>query len=67
MQWWPNKLIMVRPEIRFDHCFKQNGLESTSGPDYTGDGVHPQVKYGAFDNGTRDNQVTFAVNLTYHF
>jgi hypothetical protein len=66
MTWWPSKLTMLRPEIRYERSLKANGLESTSGPDYTGSGT-PQPKFGAYDNGTRQNQFTFAVDLTFHF
>jgi hypothetical protein len=63
--WWASKLVAFRPEIRYDHCFSQNGLESTSGADNTTGA--PARMHGAYDNGTRDNQVTFAVDVTYHF
>jgi len=65
MTWWPSKLMCIRPEIRFEHCFKAHGLESATGPDNT-TGV-PTPMYGAYDNGTRLSQVTFAIDITYHF
>jgi len=66
MQYWPSKLIMLRPEIRFEHAFKHDGLASTSSfsnPD-PGTIVH---QAGPYDNGTKQNQITFAVDITYHF
>jgi len=65
MTWWPNKLLAVRPEIRFDHSFASHGLESASGADNS-TGV-PTLMHGAYDNGSKQNQVTFAVDLTFHF
>jgi hypothetical protein len=62
-QYWPNKLIMIRPEVRFEHAFKHDGLASTSAP-YVGAGG-PVA--GPYDNGLKDSQITFAVDLTYHF
>jgi hypothetical protein len=66
MTWWPSKLTVFRPEIRFEHCFKTNGLESTTGFDNP-NGLANYHTFGAYDNGTRQNQVTFAIDLTYHF
>ena len=63
--WWPDKLTCVRPEIRFDHCFASHGLESASGADNTS-GV-PMRMNGAYDNGTKQSQLTFAVDVTFHF
>ena len=65
MTWWPNKLLCIRPEIRFEHSFAQHGLESATGPDNT-TGV-PTPKNGAYDNGTRHSQLTFACDATFHF
>jgi hypothetical protein len=65
INWWPNKLLCFRPEIRYEHCFKKGGLESATGQDNP-TGV-PTPMFGAYDNGTRQNQVTFAIDLTYHF
>jgi Putative beta-barrel porin-2, OmpL-like. bbp2 len=35
MTWWPNKLICVRPEVRFDHSFAassyNNGTRHSQG------------------------------------
>jgi hypothetical protein len=65
MQWWPNKLLMLRPEVRYEHCFQVNGLESASGGDNTTGA--PLVTHGAYDNGLKTSQVTVALDLTYHF
>jgi hypothetical protein len=65
MTWWMNKLIVFRPELRFEHCFKANSLESSSGPDnFTG---VPTTMAGAYDNGTKQSQVTLMCDVTYHF
>jgi hypothetical protein len=65
MQYWPNKLIMLRPEIRFEHAFTHNGLASASAP-YNTTGA-PEHVSGPYDSGTKQSQVTFAVDITYHF
>jgi len=65
-QWWPNKLMMVRPEIRFEHAFKSNQLGSGSANDNPGTGL-PFKEYGPFDNGVRLSQLTLACDVTYHF
>jgi hypothetical protein len=64
-QWWPNKLTMVRPEIRYEHCFNQNRLESSSGA-FNTTGA-PSRFHGPYDNGTKLDQLTFAIDVTYHF
>jgi hypothetical protein len=43
--WWPNKIVTVRPEIRFDHSYDA----------------------AAFNNGTRQNQFTGAMDFIIHF
>ena len=63
--WFPNKLLMIRPEIRFERCYKTNGLASSTA-NYNTSGA-PQTFYGAYDNGTRQNQLTFAIDATFHF
>jgi hypothetical protein len=60
-----NKLMVFRPELRFEHCFKANSLESASGPDNSTGA--PTTMAGAYDNGLRQSQLTFMVDLTYHF
>jgi hypothetical protein len=63
--WFPNKLIMVRPEIRFEHSFKHDGLASSSANfNSSGEVIHAD---GAYDNGTRQSQVTAAIDMTIHF
>jgi hypothetical protein len=63
--WWMNKLMVFRPELRFDHSFKANALESSSGPDnFSG---APEIMHGAYDNGLKNSQLTFMCDLTYHF
>jgi len=64
-QYWPNKLIMIRPEIRFEHAFRHDGLASSSAA-FNGTGA-PETVAGPYDNGTKQTQVTFAVDITYHF
>ncbi len=64
-QWWPNKLLMVRPEIRFEHCWTDDGLASSSAA-FNSTGAPARFK-GAYDNGTRDSQLTAAIDVTYHF
>ena len=63
--WWPNKLLVIRPEIRFEHCYKTNGLASSSAAFNTSGA--PETFYGAYDNGTRSSQLTFAIDATFHF
>jgi hypothetical protein len=63
--WWPTKLIVVRPEVRFEHAFKHNGLASSSA-NFNSTGA-PEVVAGPYDNGTKQSQLTFAVDITYHF
>jgi len=64
-QWWPTKLIMVRPELRFERALHKNGLASSSaGFNTTG---APETVVGPYDNGTRQNQLTAAVDITFHF
>ena len=63
--WFPNKLLMIRPEIRFEHCYKTNGLASSSAAFNTSGA--PETTYGAYDNGTRTSQLTFAIDATFHF
>jgi hypothetical protein len=65
IQYWPNKLIMLRPEVRFDHAFTRNGLETgEENPNGSGKPFHVA---GPFDNGTKQTQITFAMDITYHF
>jgi hypothetical protein len=66
--YWPNKLIMLRPEIRFEHAFKHDGLASSSSAYSTNplDGEPFHVN-GAYDGGTKSSQVTLAMDITYHF
>jgi hypothetical protein len=65
MQYWPNKLIMIRPEIRFEHAFTHNGLaSSTASFNTTG---APETVHGPYDSGTKQSQITFAIDITYHF
>ena len=63
--WWLNKLVVFRPEIRFDHSFKANSLESASGPDNSSGAV--ETLAGAYDNGTKNSQLTFSCDVTIHF
>jgi hypothetical protein len=56
--WWPTKLIVFRPEVRFEHSF----ASSSFNPYYDSRPMH-----GAYDNGTKSSQVTFACDITYHF
>jgi hypothetical protein len=64
-QWWPNKLIMIRPEVRYEHAFQVGGLASSSaGFNTTG---APINVHGPYDNGQKTSQVTVAIDLTYHF
>jgi hypothetical protein len=65
LTWWMNKLMVFRPEIRFEHCFKENSLESASGADNTTGA--PTTMAGAYDNGLKQSQLTFMCDLTYHF
>lgn len=60
-----NKLIVSCPEVRFEHCFTANGLESATGPDDTTGA--PVRMAGAYDNGTRQSQTTFLCDITWHF
>jgi hypothetical protein len=62
--WFPNKLIMIRPEIRVDHAYKHDGLASASANFNSGTVTH---QAGAYDNGTRQTQVTASIDMTFHF
>jgi hypothetical protein len=68
MTWWLNKLVVIRPEIRFEHAFKHNGLASSSSnyPENPGTGAPFHVN-GPYDGGTKQSQLTFAIDITYHF
>jgi hypothetical protein len=63
--YWPNKLIMLRPEIRYEHAFTHNGLASSSAA-FNTTGA-PETVAGPYDNGTKQSQLTFAMDITYHF
>jgi hypothetical protein len=63
--WWMNKLVVFRPELRFEHDFKANSLESASGSDNS-TGV-PTVMPGAYDNGLKNSQLTLMCDITIHF
>jgi hypothetical protein len=66
--YYPNKLIFIRPEIRFEHAFKYNGLASSSSGYASNPGDNePFHVHGAYDGGLKQSQVTFAVDITYHF
>ena len=54
--WWPDKLITVRPELRFDHAY---GTHGTS--------IDPVDEAKPFDNGTRKNQFTAQFDVIYRF
>jgi hypothetical protein len=54
--WWPNKLITIRPEVRFDHSY---GTHGTS--------IDPTDEAKPFDNGTRRNQFVAQFDVIYHF
>jgi hypothetical protein len=43
--YWVNKLLVLRPELRFEHSFHA----------------------APYDDGTRHNQATLAIDATYHF
>jgi len=65
IQYWPNKLIMLRPEVRFEHAFTHNGLESgEQNPNGSGTPFHVA---GPYDNGKKQSQITLAMDITYHF
>jgi hypothetical protein len=66
MQYWPNKLIMIRPEVRVEHAFRHNGLTSTTADENPNPGFITTVA-GPYDDGTKQTQVTFACDITYHF
>jgi hypothetical protein len=65
MQYWPNKLIMIRPEVRFEHAFNKGALASSSAA-FNGTGA-PEHVDGPYDGGTKQSQITFAIDITYHF
>jgi hypothetical protein len=65
IQYWPNKLIMIRPEIRYERALTHNGLE-TGENNPNGSGVPFHVP-GPYDNGTKQGQITFMADITYHF
>jgi hypothetical protein len=63
--YFPNKLIFIRPEIRFEHAFTHNGLASSSAA-FNTTGA-PETVAGPYDSGTKQSQVTFGMDITYHF
>jgi hypothetical protein len=63
--YWPSKLIMLRPEIRFEHAFTHNGLASASA--FNSSSSVPFHEPGPYDNGTKQSQLTLAMDITYHF
>jgi Putative beta-barrel porin-2, OmpL-like. bbp2 len=63
--WWPTKLIVIRPELRFDHAFKKDGLASSTAEFNTTGAV--ETVDGPYDNGTRQSQLTAAIDVTFHF
>jgi hypothetical protein len=63
--YYPNKLIFIRPEVRFEHAFTHNGLASTTAA-YNSTGA-PKTVAGPYDSGTKQSQITFAIDITYHF
>jgi Putative beta-barrel porin-2, OmpL-like. bbp2 len=63
--WWMNKLMVLRPELRFEHCFKANSLESASGADNSTGA--PLNLPGAYDNGLKQSQLTLFCDITWHF
>jgi hypothetical protein len=54
--WWPNSLITIRPEIRFDHSYGTHGSST--------DLVDEAKPY---DNGTRRNQFVAQFDVIYRF
>ena len=65
LNWSPNKLLVIRPEIRFDRSLKRNSLASSTAA-YNATGL-PETVSGAYDNGTRQNQLSFVIDATFHF
>jgi hypothetical protein len=67
-QYWPNKLIMIRPEIRYEYAFHKNGYASSSSAYANNPGTGlPFREDGPYDSGTKQGQITFAIDITYHF
>jgi hypothetical protein len=67
MTWWLDKLIVLRPEVRFEHAMKHDGLASTSSAINPTGGAMPARVNGPYDNGFKQSQLTFACDLTFHF
>jgi hypothetical protein len=71
MQYWPSKLIMMRPEIRFEHAFKKNGPISSSAAEVATGPANPEAPFGTatgpYDGGLKQSQLTLAIDITYHF
>jgi hypothetical protein len=65
LTYWPSKLICLRPEIRYEHAFRHNGLASASSFSNPTGAIETQP--GPYDNGTKQSQITFAMDITYHF
>jgi hypothetical protein len=65
LTWWPNKLITIRPELRYDRTYGTHGnsFDPTISPS-TG---APIDEAKPFDNGTRRQQVTAQFDVIYHF
>jgi hypothetical protein len=63
--WFPNKLIMIRPEIRYERSYKSDGLASSTA-NFNSSGAVEHV-VGAYDNGTRQGQFTASIDMTVHF
>jgi hypothetical protein len=57
--WWPNSIMTIRPELRYDHSCGTHGNQG--GPTPGVDEATP------FDNGTRRNQVSMQMDVIYYF
>jgi hypothetical protein len=71
IMYWPSKLIMMRPEIRFEHAFKKNGPISSSSPYVATGPANAEAPFGTatgpYDGGLKQSQLTLAIDITYHF
>ena len=63
--YWPNRLVVIRPEIRFEHAFTHGGLET--GENNPNGSDLPFHVNGPYDNLTKQSQITFMMDITYHF
>jgi hypothetical protein len=75
LTWWPNKLITVRPELRYERTYGTHGpsgnqevLNANYGVPGANNSANPYIDEAKpYDNGTRRQQVSIQCDVIYHF